>query len=67
MKNNASENGDNEEKKSADNLIADDRSAEVDHNISEDDIKDVAEENSKLLEKPLTDQERQLLYDKGIK
>lgn len=62
MKNNASENGDNEEKKSAD-----DRSAEVDHNISEDDIKDVAEENSKLLEKPLTDQERQLLYDKGIK
>lgn len=67
MKNNASENGDNEEKKSADNLIADDRSAEVDHNISEDDIKDVAEENSKLLEKPLTDHERQLLYDKGIK
>lgn len=67
MKNNASENGDNEEKKSADNLVADDRSAEVDHNISEDDIKDVAEENSKLLEKPLTDQERQLLYDKGIK
>lgn len=67
MKNNASENGDNEEKKSADNLIADDRSAEVDHNISEDDIKDVAEENSKLLDKPLTDQERQLLYDKGIK
>ena len=67
MKNNASENGDNEEKKSADNLVADDRSAEVDHNISEGDIKDVAEENSKLLEKPLTDQERQLLYDKGIK
>lgn len=67
MKNNTSENGDNEEKKSADNLIADDRSAEVDHNISEDDIKDVVEENSKLLEKPLTDQERQLLYDKGIK
>lgn len=67
MKNNASENGDNEEKKCADNLVADDRSAEVDHNISEDDIKDVAEENSKLLEKPLTDQERQLLYDKGIK
>ena len=67
MKTNASENGDNEEKKSADNLVADDRSAEVDHNISEDDIKDVAEENSKLLEKPLTDQERQLLYDKGIK
>lgn len=67
MKNNASENGDNEEKKSADNLVADDRSAEVDHNISEDDIKDVAEENSKLLQKPLTDQERQLLYDKGIK
>lgn len=67
MKNNASENGDNEEKKSADNLIADDRSAEVDHNISEDDIKDVAEENSELLDKPLTDQERQLLYDKGIK
>lgn len=67
MKNNASENGDNEEKKSADNLVADDRSAEVDHNISEDDIKDVAQENSKLLEKPLTDQERQLLYDKGIK
>lgn len=67
MKNNASENGDNEEKKSADNFIADDRSAEVDHNISEDDIKDVAEENSKLLDKPLTDQERQLLYDKGIK
>lgn len=67
MKNNASENGDNEEKKSADNLVADDRSAEVDHNISEDDIKDVAEENSKLREKPLTDQERQLLYDKGIK
>lgn len=67
MKNNASENGDNEEKKSADNLVADDRSAEVDHNISEDDIKDVAEENLKLLEKPLTDQERQLLYDKGIK
>lgn len=67
MKNNTSENGDNEEKKSAGNLIADDRSAEVDHNISEDDIKDVAEENSKLLEKPLTDQERQLLYDKGIK
>ena len=67
MKNNASENGDNEEKKSADNLIADDRSAEVDHNISEDDIRDVAEENSKLLDKPLTDQERQLLYDKGIK
>ena len=67
MKNNASENGDNGEKKSADNLIADDRSAEVDHNISEDDIKDVAEENSKLLDKPLTDQERQLLYDKGIK
>lgn len=67
MKNNTSENGDNEEKKSADNLIADDRSAEVDHNISEDDINDVPEENSKLLEKPLTDQERQLLYDKGIK
>ena len=67
MKNNTSENGDNEEKKSADNLVADDRSAEVDHNISEDDIKDVAEENSKLLDKPLTDQERQLLYDKGIK
>lgn len=67
MENNTSENGDNEEKKSADNLIADDRSAEVDDNISEDDIKDVAEENSKLLEKPLTDQERQLLYDKGIK
>ena len=67
MKNNASENGDNEEKKSADNFVADDRSAEVDHNTSEDDIKDVAEENSKLLEKPLTDQERQLLYDKGIK
>ena len=67
MKNNISENGDNEEKKSADSLVADDRSGEVDHNISEDDIKDVAEENSKLLEKPLTDQERQLLYDKGIK
>lgn len=67
MKNNTSENGDNEEQKSADNFIADDRSAKVDHNISEDDIKDVAEENSKLLEKPLTDQERQLLYDKGIK
>lgn len=67
MKNNTSENGDNEEKKSADKLVADDRSAEVDHNISEDDIKDVVEENSKLLEKPLTDQERQLLYDKGIK
>lgn len=67
MKNITSENGDNEEKKSADKLVADDRSAEVDHNISEDDIKDVAEENSKLLEKPLTDQERQLLYDKGIK
>lgn len=67
MKNNTSENGDNEEKKSADNLIADDGSAEVDHNISEDDINDAPEENSKLLEKPLTDQERQLLYDKGIK
>ena len=67
MKTNTSENGDNEEKKAADNLIADERSAEVDHNISEDDIKDEAEENSKLLEKPLTDQERQLLYDKGIK
>lgn len=67
MKNNTSENGDNEEKKSAENLVAGDRSAEVDHNISEDDIKDVVEENSKLLEKPLTDQERQLLYDKGIK